>query len=61
MEASSRRSPLAASTLKEMGYTNVMNYQDGFDAWREAGLPVDLLDEALGGGAEAVVAAQLVF
>ena len=34
------RTPLAADTLQEMGYTNVRNYSDGFIGWRNAGLPV---------------------
>ncbi len=34
------RSPLAARVLMDMGYTNVANYEDGFPAWAEAGLPV---------------------
>jgi len=34
------RSPLAAKTLQEMGYTNVKNYSEGFIGWRKAGLPV---------------------
>jgi glyoxylase-like metal-dependent hydrolase (beta-lactamase superfamily II)/rhodanese-related sulfurtransferase len=34
------RSPLAALDLMNMGYTNVVNYEDGFPAWVEAGLPV---------------------
>lgn len=34
------RSPLAAQTLQQMGYTNVWNYADGFLGWRKAGLPV---------------------
>lgn len=34
------RSPLAALTLQQMGYTNVSNYADGYLGWREAGLPV---------------------
>jgi len=34
------RSPLAAQTLQQMGYTNVRNYADGFLGWRKAGLPV---------------------
>ena len=41
-----RRSPLAAVTLTEMGYTDVRNYADGFFAWRDAGLPVAMTDEA---------------
>ena len=39
------RSPLAAQTLNEMGYTEVYNYKDGFFKWRDAGLPVRLSDE----------------
>ena len=35
-----QRSPLAAKTLMDMGYINVKNYQDGFFAWRDLGLPV---------------------
>ena len=42
-----RRSPLAALTLQKMGYTNVKNYQDGFFAWKDKGLPVDVPDRAL--------------
>ena len=34
------RSPLAAETLQNMGYTNVKNYSEGFFAWKKAGLPV---------------------
>jgi len=34
------RSPLAAKTLQEMGYTNVKNYSEGFIGWRKAGLPI---------------------
>lgn len=34
------RSPLAAKTLQDMGYTNVKNYSAGFIGWRKAGLPV---------------------
>ncbi|MFT4649932.1 MAG: glyoxylase-like metal-dependent hydrolase (beta-lactamase superfamily II) [Flavobacteriales bacterium] len=41
----SARSPLAAQTLTEMGYTNVYNYSDGFFKWRDAGLPVRLSDQ----------------
>lgn len=41
------RSPLAAKTLREMGYTQVSNYADGFFAWRDAGLPVEAPDLAL--------------
>ena len=35
------RSPLAAYTLKQMGYRNVRNYADGFISWRNEGLPVE--------------------
>ena len=34
------RSPLAAETLQNMGYTNVKDYSQGFIAWKNAGLPV---------------------
>ena len=35
------RSPLAAQTLQDMGYTNVKNYSQGFFGWKKAGLPVN--------------------
>ncbi len=38
------RSPLAAQTLMEMGYTNVKNYADGFMTWKEQGNPVWISD-----------------
>ena len=38
------RSPLAAKTLENMGYTNVKNYSDGFFAWKEALNPVKISD-----------------
>jgi len=41
------RSPFAARTLMDMGYTNVMNYSDGFFVWRDSGLPVESIDKAL--------------
>jgi glyoxylase-like metal-dependent hydrolase (beta-lactamase superfamily II)/rhodanese-related sulfurtransferase len=41
------RSPLAALTLKEMGYTNVTNYSDGFFVWRDAKMPVYSFDQTL--------------
>ena len=41
------RSPLAAETLTNMGYTDVRNYSDGFFKWRDAGLPVEAPDLAL--------------
>ncbi len=34
------RSPLAAKTLQDMGYTNVKNYSAGFLGWRKGGLPI---------------------
>ncbi len=39
-----QRSPVAAKTLMDMGYSNVSNYADGFFAWRDANLPVDAPD-----------------
>ncbi|MBT9612800.1 MAG: MBL fold metallo-hydrolase [Burkholderiales bacterium] len=42
-----RRSPLAADTLMQLGYTNVKNYADGFFKWKRAGLPVKYSDKAL--------------
>ncbi|NNJ92423.1 MAG: sulfurtransferase, partial [Gammaproteobacteria bacterium] len=30
------RSPFAAKTLQDMGYTNVWNYAEGFFGWRDA-------------------------
>lgn len=35
------RSPLAAYTLQQMGYSNVRNYADGFIGWKKQGLPVE--------------------
>ena len=43
-----QRSPLAAATLMDMGYSNVSNYADGFFAWQEAGLALQPTDEAVG-------------
>lgn len=43
-----QRSPLAAATLIELGYTKVWNYSDGVFAWQEAGLPMRLTDQAVG-------------
>lgn len=31
------RSPLAAETLQNMGYTNVKNYAEGFLGWKQSG------------------------
>ncbi|HCH24221.1 MAG TPA: sulfurtransferase [Oceanospirillaceae bacterium] len=36
------RSPMAAQTLMEMGYTNVSNYDGGFFEWQELGLETNL-------------------
>jgi len=46
--STNRRSPLVTHTLKQMGYTNVKNYADGFLAWVEQGHDVDPTDEAVG-------------
>ena len=43
-----QRSPLAAATLMRMGYKNVYNYSDGFFTWRDAQLPIRLMDDAPG-------------
>ena len=42
-----QRSPLAAETLRQMGYTNVRNYAPGFFEWRDQGKPVKFTDRAL--------------
>ena len=39
--ASGGRSALAADTLQQMGYTNVAHLDGGFNAWKEAGRPVE--------------------
>jgi len=39
--ASGGRSALAADTLKELGYTNVAHLDGGFNAWKQAGNPVE--------------------
>jgi len=46
--STNRRSPLAAHTLMQMGYTNVRNYPEGFLGWQAEGLPVDATDLAVG-------------
>ncbi len=38
------RSPLAAKTLENMGYTNVKNYADGYFLWKDSGNPVKISD-----------------
>jgi len=35
------RSATALSLLEQLGFTNLVNFDGGYDAWREAGLPVD--------------------
>jgi rhodanese-related sulfurtransferase len=39
--AGGRRSALAAKTLEELGYGRVAYLEGGFNAWREAGHPVE--------------------
>jgi rhodanese-related sulfurtransferase len=34
-------SPRAAQTLEEMGYTNVLDFENGYAGWRQAGYPLD--------------------
>jgi len=38
------RSPLAAKTLENMGYTNVKNYSDGFFTWKDELNPIKISD-----------------
>lgn len=33
-------SPRAAQALEEMGYTNVIDFEDGYAGWRRAGYPL---------------------
>jgi glyoxylase-like metal-dependent hydrolase (beta-lactamase superfamily II)/rhodanese-related sulfurtransferase len=44
---SNNRSPFAAKTLMQLGYTNVMNYADGFLGWKKSGLAIDIPDKEL--------------
>ncbi len=39
-----QRSPLAAKTLQDMGYSNVKNYAAGYFAWQAADNPVQISD-----------------
>ncbi|MEL7116566.1 MAG: rhodanese-like domain-containing protein, partial [Pseudomonadota bacterium] len=39
--ASAWRSALATKALQDMGAENVVDFEGGFTAWRDAGLPVD--------------------
>lgn len=41
-----QRSPLAARTLMDLGYTNVKNYADGFNKWQELKKPIKYTDKA---------------
>ncbi len=41
-----QRSPLAARTLMELGYTNVKNYADGYNKWQAQKLPINATDKA---------------
>lgn len=41
-----QRSPLAARTLMDLGYTNVKNYADGYNKWLELKLPINHTDKA---------------
>jgi rhodanese-related sulfurtransferase len=36
-----RRSALVADNLQKMGYNNVLTVAGGFEAWRDAGLPIE--------------------
>jgi rhodanese-related sulfurtransferase len=38
-------SSLAASTLREIGFAHAADLDGGFQAWRDAGLPVEPLDD----------------
>ena len=40
--AAGARSALATLTLKQMGYKNVAHLNGGFEAWKDAGMPVIL-------------------
>jgi len=39
--AASWRSALAVKSLVEMGMENIVHFEGGFDAWKQAGLPVE--------------------
>ena len=39
--ASSWRSALAAKTLQDMGMTNILDMEGGFNGWKSAGLPIE--------------------
>jgi hydroxyacylglutathione hydrolase len=40
------RSSIAASLLRAVGHTNVLNFSGGFAAWRSAGLPIEVAAES---------------
>lgn len=42
-----QRSPLAAKALMDLGYTNVMNYTDGYFEWANSGHPIEQADADL--------------
>lgn len=42
---SGARSAMAAQSLKEMGFEDVVSLAGGISAWREAGLPIVVSDE----------------
>ena len=42
------RSAIAASLLRAHGFANVVNLTGGYGAWRDAGLPTERADEAVG-------------
>jgi rhodanese-related sulfurtransferase len=44
-QAPGARQLLSASTLKEMGYTNVMVMEGGLKEWKEQGLPIETSGE----------------
>lgn len=41
LDAECDASPRAAERMEEMGYTEVLDYEDGKRDWKEAGLPVE--------------------
>jgi rhodanese-related sulfurtransferase len=42
------RSALAVKTLEDMGFTNVVNYEEGFMTWKISGYPITSEAEAKG-------------
>ncbi len=36
------RAALAAQSLKQLGYTNVVSIEGGFEGWKQAGLPMQV-------------------